>query len=112
MDNTWGVICRKYSRYEAQVKARHNLSASQSLPLASKCFLLSSSSVLVFSKSKKRDVGGEDEQVRAMQRDSSTYCDEPKDVDEYEAWIHSFRIDDRYSLFLSSSYVQDDLKHH
>jgi hypothetical protein len=23
-----GVICRKYSRYEAQVKARHNLSAS------------------------------------------------------------------------------------
>lgn len=56
--------------------------------------------------------GGEDEQVRAMQRDSSTYCDEPKDVDEYEAWIRSFRIDDRYSLFLSSSYVQDDLKHH
>jgi hypothetical protein len=53
-----GVICRKYSRYEAQVKARHNLLASQSLPLASKCFLLSSSSVLVFSKSKKRDVGG------------------------------------------------------
>jgi hypothetical protein len=51
-------------------------------------------------------------QVRAMQRDSSTYCDEPKDVDEYEAWIRSFRIDDRYSLFLSSSYVQDDLEHH
>ncbi len=50
--------------------------------------------------------------MRAMQRDSSTYCDEPKDVDEYEAWIRSFRIDDRYSLFLSSSYVQDDLEHH
>jgi hypothetical protein len=55
--------------------------------------------------------GGEDEQVRAMQRDSSTYCDEPKDVDEYEAWIRSFRIDDRKDeieeLLSSNAFMQE-----
>jgi hypothetical protein len=55
--------------------------------------------------------GGEDEQVRAMQRDSSTYCDEPKEVDEYEAWICSFRIDDRKDeieeLLSSNAFMQE-----
>ncbi|CAM6009178.1 unnamed protein product [Sphagnum balticum] len=50
-------------------------------------------------------------QVRAMQRDSSTYCDEPKDLDEYEAWIHSFRIDDRKDeieeLLSSNAFMQE-----
>ena len=30
--------------------------------------------------------------VAAMQRDSSTYCDEPEEVDEFEAWLAGFDL--------------------
>ncbi|PRW60920.1 BSD domain-containing 1 [Chlorella sorokiniana] len=36
-----------------------------------------------------------DADVAAMQRDSSTYCDEPEDVEEFEAWLASFDLADR-----------------
>lgn len=35
-------------------------------------------------------------QVSAMQRDSSTYCDEPEDVDEFVKWCAGFKLDDRW----------------
>lgn len=31
-------------------------------------------------------------QVSAMQRDSSTYCDEPEDTEDYASWCSSFDI--------------------
>ncbi|KAI7842825.1 hypothetical protein COHA_003571 [Chlorella ohadii] len=33
--------------------------------------------------------------VAAMQRDSSTYCDEPEDTEEFEAWLAGFDLADR-----------------
>ena len=33
-----------------------------------------------------------DAEVSAMQRNSSTYCDEPEDRAEYEAWLGSFDL--------------------
>ena len=30
-----------------------------------------------------------------MQRDSSTYCDEPEDEEDYEAWRQEFRVEER-----------------
>lgn len=33
--------------------------------------------------------------VNAMQRDSSTYCDEPEDEDDYVAWLASFDLEVR-----------------
>eukprot|EP00850_Spirogloea_muscicola_P007625 SM000039S14455 [mRNA] locus=s39:196198:200057:- [translate_table: standard] len=34
-------------------------------------------------------------QVSAMQRDSSTYCDEPEDEDDFSAWKSSFKLEER-----------------
>jgi len=34
-------------------------------------------------------------QVAAMQRDSSTYCDEPEDEEDFQAWQEEFKLDDR-----------------
>eukprot|EP00897_Mesotaenium_endlicherianum_P010019 jgi/Mesen1/9045/ME000057S08467 len=34
-------------------------------------------------------------QVSAMQRDSSTYCDEPEDEDEYAKWGADFKLDEK-----------------
>ncbi|BBN16407.1 hypothetical protein MPTK1_7g06010 [Marchantia polymorpha subsp. ruderalis] len=34
-------------------------------------------------------------QVNAMQRDSSTYCDEPEDEDDFAAWRSSFRLSEK-----------------
>ncbi|GAB4814735.1 hypothetical protein N2152v2_001781 [Parachlorella kessleri] len=31
--------------------------------------------------------------VSAMQRDSSTYCDEPEDEDDYAAWLETFKLE-------------------
>ena len=33
-----------------------------------------------------------DADVAAMQRDSSTYCDEPEDGDDYRAWLAGFDL--------------------
>lgn len=33
--------------------------------------------------------------VSAMQRDSSTYCDEPEDTEEYTSWKNSFKLEDK-----------------
>ncbi|KAL3682998.1 hypothetical protein R1sor_001020 [Riccia sorocarpa] len=34
-------------------------------------------------------------QVNAMQRDSSTYCDEPEDEEDYTSWRSSFKLADK-----------------
>eukprot|EP01018_Ginkgo_biloba_P026986 Gb_37621 [translate_table: standard] len=34
-------------------------------------------------------------QIRAMQLDSNTYCEEPEDIEDYEAWKSGFRLEDR-----------------
>ncbi|KAL2611697.1 hypothetical protein R1flu_023389 [Riccia fluitans] len=34
-------------------------------------------------------------QVNAMQRDSSTYCDEPEDEEDYTAWRSAFKLADK-----------------
>eukprot|EP00898_Chlorokybus_atmophyticus_P001742 jgi/Chlat1/2569/Chrsp175S02414 len=34
-------------------------------------------------------------EVSAMQRDSSTYCDEPEDAADYAAWKEAFRMEDK-----------------
>ncbi|GAQ79798.1 hypothetical protein KFL_000380310 [Klebsormidium nitens] len=34
-------------------------------------------------------------QVNAMQRDSSTYCDEPEDADDYAKWREEFKLDSK-----------------
>lgn len=30
-----------------------------------------------------------------MQRDSSTYCDEPEDADDYAKWREEFKLDSK-----------------
>lgn len=30
--------------------------------------------------------------MAAMQRDSTTYCDEPEDVEDFEAWLAGFDL--------------------
>ena len=37
-------------------------------------------------------------QVSAMQRDSSTYCDEPEDTEDFNSWKESFKLDDKYEI--------------
>lgn len=34
-------------------------------------------------------------QIRAMQLDSNTYCQEPEDIEDFEAWKSEFRFDER-----------------
>lgn len=34
-------------------------------------------------------------QIRAMQLDSNTYCQEPEDIEDFEAWKSEFRLDER-----------------
>jgi hypothetical protein len=34
-------------------------------------------------------------QVNAMQRDSSTYCDEPEDAEDYAKWKEDFKLDSK-----------------
>jgi hypothetical protein len=37
-------------------------------------------------------IGRFEADVAAMQRDSSTYCDEPEDCEEFEAWLAGFDL--------------------
>ena len=53
------------------------------------------------AKMKKTAAGSEEERKRkryedkvsAMQRDSSTYCDEPEDLDYYDTWLSHFALE-------------------
>lgn len=38
-----------------------------------------------------------DSDIAAMQRDSSTYCDEPADTEAYHAWLQTFDLEERKS---------------
>jgi hypothetical protein len=50
-------------------------------------------------------------QVNAMQRDSSTYCDEPEDENDFASWVATFNMDDRKDeideILLSNAFMQE-----
>lgn len=55
----------------------------------------SSSSSSVYSNVGVQKYSRFEAQIRAMQLDSNTYCREPEDAEDFEAWKAGFRLDER-----------------